>query len=262
MIPVHVVDAFTTRPFGGNPAAVVPLDRYPADAWLQAVAAEHNLSETAFIVPRGNDWELRWFTPEVEVPLCGHATLASAWVVLNRLQPDRDRVTFHTRQRGALHIERRSDAYAMDFPADLPQPANIDLRPVLGFAPVAVFEASTRYLAVLETAAQVRTLQPDLIALRQLTGLDLLVTAPGDEDFDMVSRFFAPAKGIDEDPVTGSAHCVLAPYWSARLGKSELRAWQASERGGGMICRMKGDRVELEGACVPYSTGHILLDLP
>lgn len=253
---IHIVDAFATRPFTGNPAAVVLFDRYPEDAVLQSVAAQNNLAETAYPVPRADGkWDLRWFTPAVEVPLCGHATLASAFVLFREVLPDRDAITFVTRQSGELRVVRGNDGLAMDFPSYSYERSDEDI-PGLDGAEVQV---NDRYImAVLPDADAVRSYLPDFAAIARLDR-PLIVTAPGDGGHDCVSRFFAPADGIDEDPVTGSAHCLIAPYWAARLGKDTIRAWQASPRGGEILCRVGDGRVELRGDCVPYLSGTIAL---
>jgi PhzF family phenazine biosynthesis protein len=255
-VPIFQVDAFATRLFAGNPAAVMLLDEFLPDAQLQAIAAENNLSETAFLVRAGDDYKLRWFTPAVEVPLCGHATLASSAVVMERLEPGRRRVVFHTAS-GPLTVDRTAAGYAMDFPARffVPVVSPPDLSAILGVAPAEVLCDSLNYLAVLETSQDVRELAPDIAAIARLERGCVIVTAPGDKPYDFVSRYFAPAKGIAEDPVTGAAHCALAPYWARRLGKSAFRAFQASKRGGEVICRLVGDRVVLEGTCVFYMEG-------
>jgi predicted PhzF superfamily epimerase YddE/YHI9 len=254
--PIFQLDAFTTRRFAGNPAAVMPLAGFPEDAVLQALAAENNLPETAFLVPEGGDYRLRWFTPTTEVPLCGHATLASAAVVMERLEPGRLRVVFHSAS-GPLTVTRTATGYRMDFPARPSRliPAPPGLAEALGSVPVEVRADAFNYLALLESAPAVRELAPDLAAIARLECQGVIVTAPGDGAYDFVSRYFAPAKGIPEDPVTGGAHCALTPYWARRLGKTELRAFQASRRGGEIVCRLAGDRVELEGACVFYLEG-------
>ena len=256
-LPIYQLDAFTDRMFGGNPAAVCLLDGWLDDATLQAIALENNLSETAFLVPGENgDYDLRWFTPTLEVDLCGHATLASAWLILNRLAPARTGVAFATRS-GRLHVERHGDGLLVDFPADPPTPSPVPegLEGVLGAAPEAVLQG--RYaMAVLGSEAEVRVLSPDLDGIERLAGGHLIVTAPG-EQADFVSRFFAPGSGIAEDPVTGSAHCILAPYWATRLGKRDLTARQLSSRGGELRCRVRADRVELLGRCAFYLEGWI-----
>jgi len=262
-----VVDAFTTKRFEGNPAAVVPLDAWLPDATLAAIARENNLSETAFFVPEGDAFRLRWLTPKVEVDLCGHATLASAFVVLRHLEPARRDVTFLTRS-GPLHVARDEDALAMDFPARPPETVDDEalLRAVgdaLGKAPRALLRARD-VVATFDHAADVRALAPDMAKLAALAGVFAVVaTAPGDgedADVDFVSRFFAPAKGVPEDPVTGSAHCTLAPHWCARLGKDVLEARQVGPRGGAMRCTLRGDRVSLRGHAVLVTEGTMYLD--
>jgi PhzF family phenazine biosynthesis protein len=253
---IFQVDAFTTRRFAGNPAAVMPMGSFLADAVLQAIAAENNLAETAFLVLDGGDYHLRWFTPTTEVPLCGHATLASAAVIMERLEPDRSSVVFQSAS-GPLTVRRTETGYVMDFPVRLsePAPAPPGLAAALGVVPVEVLVDAFNYLAVLESAQVVRELAPDIAAIARLDRSGVIVTAPGDEGYDFVSRYFAPAKGIPEDPVTGGAHCALVPYWAQRLGKTAFRAFQASRRGGEIVCRLAGDRVELEGSCVFYLEG-------
>jgi PhzF family phenazine biosynthesis protein len=253
---IFQVDAFTSRPFAGNPAAVLLLEAFPADSDLQAIAEENNLAETAFLVPDGSDYRIRWFTPTVEVPLCGHATLASAAVVMERLEPDRDSVVFKSAS-GPLAVCRTGRGYVMDFPARPCEPAAPPegLAEALG-APLQEIEwDGFNFLVRLESAEVVRALSPDLAAIGRMPAAGIIVTASGDEVYDCVSRYFAPAKGIPEDPVTGGAHCALTPFWSARLGKIELRAFQASARGGELTCRLRGARVELEGSCVFYLEG-------
>ncbi|HEX7639187.1 MAG TPA: PhzF family phenazine biosynthesis protein [Burkholderiaceae bacterium] len=257
-LPLYQVDTFASRAFGGNPAAVVPLDAFPDDALMQAIAAENNLSETAFLVPQGEDFALRWFTPAVEVPLCGHATLASAAVVMERLQPGRERVVFHTRS-GPLPVRRAGQGYELDFPArdcaPVPQPA--DLEAALGARVLETVGNEFILVARLRDAAAVRALRPDFATLRAVPAPSIAVTAEGDDGFDIVSRFFAPAKGVDEDPVTGSAHCTLVPWWARRLGRDTLRAWQASPRGGEIGCRLEAGRVLMQGRCVFFLEGRI-----
>jgi PhzF family phenazine biosynthesis protein len=255
-VPLYQVDAFASRRFTGNPAAVLVLDGFPVDSHLQAIAAENNLAETAFLVPNGGDFSLRWFTPTVEVPLCGHATLASAAVVMERLEPRREHVTFHTAS-GPLGVVRTAIGYVMDFPARpmAPTPVSDALVDAVGVRPQESQEDQFNYLALLDNADQVRRLQPDLAAIARLDRSGLIVTAPGDNGYDFVSRYFAPAKGIPEDPVTGGAHCALAPFWAGRLNKTGFRAFQASRRGGELLCRLVAGRVELEGSCVFYLEG-------
>jgi PhzF family phenazine biosynthesis protein len=258
--PIFQVDAFTTRRFTGNPAAVMPLEAFLPDVTLQAIAAENNLAETAFLLRENGDYRLRWFTPATEVPLCGHATLASAAVVMERLEPGRTSVVFHSAS-GPLMVQRVGAGYVMDFPARpseriTPPPG---LAEALGVLPIEVFGNVFNYLAVLESAKVLREISPDMAAIALLDRSGVIVTAPGDGRFDFISRYFAPAKGIPEDPVTGAAHCMLTPYWANRLGKTAFRAFQASPRGGEVICRLGGDRVELEGSCVFYLEGEVEL---
>lgn len=255
-VPFYQVDAFTNTLFAGNPAAVLLLSDYPDDATLQAIAAENNLAETAFLVCDSDDYLLRWFTPTVEVPLCGHATLASAAVVLDRLEPGRDQVVFQTAS-GLLPVIRTNDGFLMNFPARPPKqelPAEV-LAEALGLTPLEVHLDEFNYLAVLDDATTVRQLSPDLEAIARFDRAGVIVTAAGDGNHDFTSRYFAPAKGIPEDPVTGGAHCMLVPYWASKLGRAEFRAFQASRRGGELRCRLVGDRVELEGGCVFYLEG-------
>jgi predicted PhzF superfamily epimerase YddE/YHI9 len=260
-LPICVVDAFTTEKFRGNPAAVCLLPAPAEPAWMQRLAAELNLSETAFVVPRPDGWGLRWFTPTVEVALCGHATLASAHVLweAGRLRAD-EPAHFHTEQSGLLACVRRANGIAMDFPGLPAQPAAVPagLAEALGCVPVWVGRSAYDYLCELPDEAAVRSLQPDLAALARLPVRGIIVTAPGSAGFDLVSRFFAPGVGVAEDPVTGSAHCTLAPYWAAKLGRTTLRAWQASARGGEVRLTLNGDRVELAGHAVTVWRGEVL----
>lgn len=256
--PIFQVDAFTTRRFAGNPAAVMPMDTLPDDATMQAIAAENNLAETAFLLPHDGGYRLRWFTPTTEVPLCGHATLASAAVVMERLEPGRTRVIFHSAS-GPLTVDRVGAGYVMNFPARPSEqiPLLPGLAEALGAQPVEVYANAFNYLALLESPQVLRDLAPDMAAIARIDRPGVIVTTSGEEPFDFLSRYFAPAKGIPEDPVTGSAHCMLAPYWAARLGTTTFRAFQCSPRGGEVLCRLKGDRVELEGSCVFYLEGEV-----
>jgi PhzF family phenazine biosynthesis protein len=253
-VPFYQVDAFSARAFGGNPAAVCVLEAFPDDATMAAVAAENNLSETAFLVRQGDDYALRWFTPAVEVDLCGHATLAAGLVVLGELEPGRSRVRFQTRS-GVLEVGRQGDEFSLDLPARPPSPAPAlaGLEAALGAEPASTLRARD-VVAVFERAEQVRALRPDMGAIAALEGVfAVCVTAPGtgpDDDVDFVSRFFAPAKGVPEDPVTGSAHCSLVPYWATRLGRTELRARQVSARVGELATALRSERVELRGRAV------------
>lgn len=256
-IPIYQVDAFTSRLFAGNPAAVCPLENWLSDAQMQSIAAENNLAETAFFVRNGAGYKLRWFTPTVEVNLCGHATLASALVIMDRLDTTTTEVHFHTRS-GELIVRREGEVYALDFPALPPQRCEVHPRLIegLGTAPLEIL-AARDYLVVYESEEQVRSLQPDFALLATTDRFAVIVTAPGSDSVDFVSRFFAPAKGVPEDPVTGSAHCTLTPYWARRLGKSILQARQVSARGGELSCELVGDRVRIAGRGVMYLEGFI-----
>ncbi len=257
-IPIYQIDAFSNRIFAGNPAAVCPLDAWLPDEQMQHIAAENNLAETAFFVPKGDRYQLRWFTPTVEVDLCGHATLATAFVILTRLDPSASAVHFDTRS-GELAVTRSGGRYSMDFPARPPEPcvAHPELIAALGGDPEAVL-AARDYLVVYRSEAEVRALQPDMERLRHTDRFAVIVTAPG-EHADFVSRFFAPAQGVPEDPVTGSAHCTLIPYWSGRLDKTSLHAFQVSPRGGEIWCEDRGSRVQMTGDAVCFLEGVIAL---
>jgi predicted PhzF superfamily epimerase YddE/YHI9 len=257
-LPIYQVDAFADRVFRGNPAAVCPLPAWLPDATMQGIAAENNLSETAFLVPQDGDYALRWFTPTVEVDLCGHATLAAGHVVFHHIEPTRERVRFHTAKSGTLLVSRHGDSLIMDFPTRpaapvVPPPG---LFAALGGAPREVLRARD-HLVVYDSAPEVATLAPDFAALAKVDSWAAIVTAPGENGVDFVSRFFAPAQGVPEDPVTGSAHCTLAPYWARRLGKTAFEARQLSRRGGALRCTLDGDRVNIAGRAVLYLEGQI-----
>jgi PhzF family phenazine biosynthesis protein len=254
---LYVVDAFTPRLFGGNPAAVMPLPRWLPDATMQAVAAENNLAETAFFVKERTGYHVRWFTPVHEVDLCGHATLAAAYVVMRFLEPHLTQVSFDS-VSGPLGVGREGDLLELDFPSRPPEKSEVPaalLEGLGGVKPVEVL-ASRDYLCVLESEEQVRELKPDLQRFAQLDRLGVIVTARG-RDVDFVSRFFAPNVGVPEDPVTGSAHCTLVPYWAQKLGKARLHALQVSPRGGELYCSDRGPRVGIAGQAVLYLEGHI-----
>jgi PhzF family phenazine biosynthesis protein len=259
-IPLYQMDAFAARPFAGNPAAICPLETWLPDQILQSIAAENNLSETAFYVRDGTGYDLRWFTPAVEVDLCGHATLAAACVILEiRRETAGSRVIFGTRS-GELTVEREGDLYALDFPSRPPQPCVVHpgLAEALGAAPKKVL-AARDYLCVFESEEQVLALAPDMAKLAEVDRFAVIATAPG-RDCDFVSRFFAPSQGVPEDPVTGSAHCTLIPYWAEQLGKTKLFARQRSRRGGELWCELRGGRVRIAGRAVPYMQGIIELN--
>lgn len=257
-ITIYQVDAFASRRFEGNPAAVCPLEQWLDDGLMQSIAAENNLAETAFFVPCEGGFQIRWFTPTCEVDLCGHATLASAWVLYNRLGYQKAPLTFQSRS-GPLSVSRSGDWLELDFPAqpaepcDIPGPANR----ALSVSPQACFH-SADYLLVFDREQDVAEAQPDLDALRELNLRGVILTAPS-EQFDFVCRFFAPNFGIDEDPVTGSAFTQLIPYWAKRLGKQTLSAKQVSPRGGEVGCELVGDRVKIRGQAVLYLEGRICI---
>ena len=260
-LPLYQVDAFASGPFRGNPAAVCPLDRWLPDWILQEIAAENNLSETAFYVQSRTSlslsYQLRWFTPTVEVDLCGHATLAAASVILDvRRETEAPRVVFASKS-GELAVEREGDLYYLDFPSRPPEPckATAEIHAALGASPAQVL-ASRDLLCVFATQDQVAALHPDLAKLSAIDRFAFIATAPG-QDCDFVSRFFAPAQGVPEDPVTGSAHSTLIPYWSGRLGKTKLFARQISRRGGELWCEERGPRVRIGGRAIQYLEGRI-----
>jgi predicted PhzF superfamily epimerase YddE/YHI9 len=255
-IPIYQVDAFTEQRFSGNPAAVCPLNEWLPDAVLQAIATENNLSETAFFMPQGDGYALRWFTPGCEVDLCGHATLASAYVLFEELGAKKPALRFQTKS-GELVVRRERGLLLMDFPSRPPLSTAVhpDLLGALGGEPLAVL-AARDYLVRYRTEREVAELNP---RFEQLLGIDkfaVIVTAAGN-DCDFVSRFFAPAKGVPEDPVTGSAHCSLVPYWATELGKDTLQAKQISRRGGRLYCKLNGDRVEIGGHAAMFLRGTI-----
>jgi PhzF family phenazine biosynthesis protein len=248
----YTLDAFTSRVFGGNPAAVCPLTEWLEDTTMQSIAAENNLSETVFFVPDGDAYHIRWFTPSCEVELCGHATLASSYVIFKHIAPDKNELNFRA-LAGALRVTRDGDLLSLDFPSRPPEriDAPVEIVAALGVPPDEMWKARD-HVAVFADEDVVRTLKPDMARLAQVDMYALIVTAPGKES-DFVSRFFAPGRGINEDPVTGSAHCTLIPFWASRLSKTNLRALQVSERGGEIFCELKGDRVKISGQVVLYS---------
>lgn len=257
-IPIFQVDAFTSAVFTGNPAAVCPLEAWLPDNILQSIAAENNLAETAFFVPQNGHFHLRWFTPACEVDLCGHATLASAHVLFEELGHGADLIRFETKS-GELVVRRAGDRLSMNFPARPPQPVEPDaaLLPALGGNPTQVL-AARDYLIIYNSEEEVRALRPDMAALSGIDRFAAIVTAPG-HDCDFVSRFFAPAQGIPEDPATGSSHCTLTPYWAERLGKTKLHARQVSLRSGELFCELLEDRVEISGYAALFLKGQICL---
>lgn len=266
-IPFHWVDAFTDRPFAGNPAGVCLLDTWLEDAQMQRMAAQHGLSETAFVVETGPArFQLRWFTPTVEVDLCGHATLATAHVLFGGVRRDASEITFDSRS-GPLQVKRAAGPrIELNFPATPPEPDTdpllaTALEQALGVRPDWIGRTRFDKIVLLTDPAVVRALQPNLAGLAKIQSRGVIVTAPGEDGCDFISRFFAPQSGVPEDPVTGSAHCALVPFWVARLGRNELHARQVSARGGELWCRLEGDRVILAGKAVTYLQGTITLPL-
>ncbi len=255
-LTMYQIDAFSERVFTGNPAAVCPLFAWLSDDLLQSIAAEHNLSDTAFFVPEGNGFRLRWFTPAGEVDLCGHATLASAFVLFEHLGYAQQKIEFYTRS-GTLVVSRSGDGLSMIFPAVVAMPCEAPAALVagLGLKPSAVLEARN-YMAVYEAEEEIRALKPNFVQLSSLDLHAVIATSPG-RNVDFVSRFFAPKFGVPEDPVTGSSHCELTPYWSARLGKTSLQAKQLSARGGTLYCELQGAQVILTGRATHYMTATI-----
>ncbi|MGC2056620.1 MAG: PhzF family phenazine biosynthesis protein [Candidatus Sulfotelmatobacter sp.] len=258
-IAIFHVDAFTSEPFAGNPAAVCPLVEWLDDAVLLSVAAENNLSETAYFVPSGQYYELRWFTPRCEVKLCGHATLASGFVLMQILAPGSTSTRFETRYSGPLTVSRDGNLFAMDFPSLAPWPCVAPpaaLIEGLGKTPSEVLQIEDNYFAVYQSEQEVKSIRPDFRLLEKLHPAGVAITAPG-RDADFVSRYFAPSYGIPEDPVTGSTHCSLGPYWAKRLGKTKLFARQVSERGGEIWCEVEQQRVILKGNAVLTLRGEL-----
>jgi len=257
-LPIYQVDAFTDQLFGGNPAAIVPLVKWLSAPEMQKIATENNLAETAYFVSQGEGFELRWFTPELEIDLCGHATLATAHILFTELGYDKETIHFHTLKAGTLTVTKADNLYILDFPSrpaygcDLPEGL---LEALGGKTPIEVL-SSRDHMLVYETEADVLALRPDFSALAKIDMMGIIATAKGDKS-DFVSRFFIPAAGINEDPVTGSAHCNLIPYWAEKLGKNDLHAFQVSERRGELWCTLKGDRVLMAGKAVTYLKGEI-----
>jgi PhzF family phenazine biosynthesis protein len=256
---LYQVDAFTSRLFGGNPAGVVPVDEWPDEGLMQRIAMENNLAETAFFIPEGENFHIRWFTPKVEVDLCGHATLATAHVLFHHLGFSGDIVQFNSRS-GILRVYREGMRYILDFPSDELEPADPpeDLIESIGREPMFCYRGKTDFLLIYEKQSDIERIKPDFNLLGQVDARGVIVSSPGDY-VDFVSRFFAPQVGVNEDPVTGSAHTTLTPYWSRQLAKSELTARQLSARGGDLICRNRGNRIEIGGQAVTFLEGEILL---
>jgi len=260
-IKIFQVDAFANNLFSGNPAAVCMLENWLNAEIMQSIAAENNLAETAFIVPTADSFEIRWFTPTVEVDLCGHATLASAYVLFNCRGYTNPEIVFHSPRSGKLKVTKQGDILFLNFPTDTLNPCDeiVQITNCLGFEPIEVYKGKTDYLAIIQSEQHLLNLQPDLSEISKLKARGLIVTAQGDH-VDFVSRFFAPQSGIDEDPVTGSAHTSLIPFWSEKLGKQEMIANQLSKRGGRLICVSQDERCLIGGKAQLYLTGEINIE--
>ena len=262
-IRMYQVDAFTERLFSGNPAAVCMMDSWIADDMMQSIAGENNLPETVFIVGKEQDYEIRWFAPTTEVDLCGHATLASAYVLFDILGYAGSVIRFHSLKSGVLSVEKKDGMFFLDFPTDMlsevTDEQNEMLSKCIGMKPLEAYKGRTDYLVIVANESAVKNLKPDFNATKALNARGLIVSAKGDS-VDFVSRFFAPQIGVDEDPVTGSAHTSLIPLWSRKTGKTELVANQLSQRGGQLVCRFKGDRCLIGGKARLFLSGEIYLD--
>ncbi len=259
-LPFYQVDAFTKGAFSGNPAAVVPLSNWVDEKLMQQIALEKNLSETAFIVPTDEGYHIRWFTPKVEVNLCGHATLASAFVIFNYLETDWDRISFDSKS-GPLYVWKEDDLLCMDFPADTLEPIDPDQQIIdaLHASPTECFKGRDDILYIYDDANIIKHMEPDFNALKKIPTRGFLVSAPGFDEYDFVSRGFFPITAVNEDPATGSAHTSLCPYWYGKLGKPVMKAYQMSERGGYLTVENKGDRTILKGKATLFASGNIHL---
>lgn len=260
-IPIFQVDAFTDKLFSGNPAAVCLLKSWISDEKMQLIATENNLAETAFIVAKNNDFEIRWFTPKVEVDLCGHATLAAAYVLFYCQAYKQEEIIFHSPRSGELRVSLQDKILLLNFPTDTVNPCDefLQIKKCIPVQAIEIYKGKTDYIAIVSTEQEVRELHPDLNEISKLKARGLIVTAKGD-DVDFVSRFFAPQSGIDEDPVTGSAHTSLIPIWSEKLNKKEMVACQLSERGGRLYCINQGERSLIGGEAKLYMTGEINIE--
>ena len=258
-LTIYQVDAFTSKVFGGNPAAVIPLQSWLDDDMMQKIALENNLSETAFFVKQDKDYHIRWFTPTLEIDLCGHATLASAYIIKTFLEPHLQEITFTTQKAGILKTYSKDGMYTLDFPSRMPTVTKTPpaLLESLGVTTAIEILKSRDYFVVLPNEEAVQNMEPDFSLMKELNA-GVIITAKGHSS-DIVSRFFYPAAGINEDPVTGSAHCNLIPYWSEKLGTAKIYAKQLSKRGGDLWCEYKGDRVLMSGHCVLFMTGEITI---
>lgn len=261
-IRIYQVDAFASKVFSGNPAAVCPLESWLEDDVLQSIAMENNLAETAFYVKNGNQYDIRWFTPSIEVDLCGHATLAAAFVLFNYEESDikRDTIYFHSCRSGLLTVTKADQLLTLNFPADLYEEIELSESLIKGFTikPQLAFKGKTDFLLIYNKEDEIRNLEPNFAEISKWKGRGVIVTAPGDK-VDFVSRFFAPQSGINEDPVTGSAHTTLIPYWAKVFDKKELVAIQLSKRTGILNCRYLDDCVEITGECALYMSGHVVI---
>ena len=257
-INIYQIDAFTDKVFHGNPAAVCVLPEWLGEEKMQQIAAENNLAETAFVLQTGPDYEIRWFTPTVEVDLCGHATMASAYVLFHFYNHPSDKINFKSRRSGLLTVEKEGEALTLDFPADVYQRVEAPqaLLSALGGTPEKTYRGKTDYMLLFGSEKEIRDLNPDFRKMATVEARGVIVTAPG-EEVDFVSRFFAPQSGIDEDPVTGSAHTTLIPFWSQKLNKKVMSARQVSERQGELKCEFRGSRVKITGQAVAYLTGEL-----
>jgi PhzF family phenazine biosynthesis protein len=261
MQKIFQIDAFADTLFSGNPAAVCPLDKWLADDLMQKIAMENNLAETVFYVLKDNVYHIRWFTPTVEVDLCGHATLADAWVIFNEEGYEETIVNFFSERSGRLSVIKSESLLTLDFPVDSLSSIDVDeeLMQSLSIKPLRALQGRTDIVLVYENESQIKEVIPDFHRISKMDIRGIIVTAPGDT-VDFVSRFFAPQTGVDEDPVTGSAHTSLTPYWSEHFSKNNLTARQLSKRGGNLWCELKGDRVMISGQCIKYMEGFILID--
>jgi PhzF family phenazine biosynthesis protein len=260
-LQIYQVDAFAEQVFKGNPAAICPLESWLGDALMQQIAAENNLAETAFFLKAAEHYEIRWFTPEKEVDLCGHATLASAHIILSHFEPNAHKVSFYSPRSGRLSVERTDgDLLVLDFPSDPPAETGPrqDLVDALGKTPLKTLKGKTDYLLIYEAQEDIEAMSPDFFLLNKVKARGVIVSSPGNE-VDFVSRFFAPQSGIPEDPVTGSAHTTLIPYWAGVLNKKKLEARQLSKRGGTLRCEYLGERVKIAGKAVSYLSGEIAI---
>ncbi len=257
---IYQIDAFATAVFEGNPAAVCVLEGWLDAVLMQNIAAENNLAETAFVVKRETDYEIRWFTPTIEVALCGHATLAAAYVLFHYYDYQDDMLPFYSNQSGHLSVTKNKDLLTLDFPKDEINKVTppLDILDAFQKKPLEVYKGKTDYLLLYETQKDIEQCDPNHYTLKKSDARGIIITAPGDE-VDFVSRFFAPGSGVDEDPVTGSAHTTLAPFWSQKLGKTSLLAQQLSQRKGELLCETVGDRVKISGKAVPYLIGEIYI---